>query len=67
VVRSDLPAELLQALLVGADEAGDRWFVEHWDGFEDAEIERMIEEVFAVFRRMLEPPPVGAEHHSNGE
>jgi AcrR family transcriptional regulator len=67
VVRSDLPAELLQALLVGADEAGDRWFVEHWDGFEDSEIERMFDEVFAVFRRMLEPPPVGDAHNSNGE
>lgn len=57
-VRSDLPAELLQVLLVGADEAGDRWMVENWERFEESEVERLLEEVFAIFRRMLEPPPL---------
>jgi AcrR family transcriptional regulator len=56
-VRVDLPAELLQALLVGADEAGDRWFVENWAGLGEEEVERLFGEVFAIFRRMLEPPP----------
>ena len=56
-VRADLPVELLQTLLVGADEAGDRWFVENWDGLREKEIERLFREVFAIFRRMLEPPP----------
>ena len=55
-VRSDLPAELLQALLVGADEAGDRWVVSNWERFDETEIERVFEEVFGIFRRMLEPP-----------
>jgi AcrR family transcriptional regulator len=57
VVRSDLPAELLKVMLVGADEAGDRWMVENWKRFEADEIERIVDEVFAIFRRMLEPPP----------
>jgi len=56
-VRDDLPVELLQALLVGADEAGDRWFVNNWDRLGEKEIERLFEEVFAIFRRMLESPP----------
>jgi AcrR family transcriptional regulator len=56
-VRDDIPAELLQALLVGADEAGDRWFVDNWDRLEETEIERLFEEVFAIYRRMLERPP----------
>lgn len=56
-VRADLPVELLQALLVGADEAGDRWFVNNWDGLEEQEVERLFQEVFSIFRRMLEPPP----------
>jgi AcrR family transcriptional regulator len=55
-VRSDLPAELLQALLVGADEAGDRWFVSNWERLDETEVERLFEEVFSIFRRMLEPP-----------
>jgi AcrR family transcriptional regulator len=56
-VRSDLPAELLQVLLVGADEAGDRWMVENWERFGEDEVEQLLEELFAIFRRMLEPPP----------
>jgi AcrR family transcriptional regulator len=56
-VRADLPVQLLQALLVGADEAGDRWFVENWEGLSEKEVERLFAEVFAIFRRMLEPPP----------
>ena len=56
-VRDDLPVELLQALLVGADEAGDRWFVTNWDDLGEHEIERLFKEVFAIFRRMLETPP----------
>ena len=56
-VRQDLPVDLLQALLVGADEAADRWFVGNWDRLGDDEIERLFEEVFAIFRRILESPP----------
>lgn len=56
-VRNDLPVELLQALLVGADEAGDRWFVENWEELVEPEVERLFQEVFAIFRRMLETPP----------
>ncbi len=57
VVRNDLPVELLQALLTGADESGDRWLAANWDRFDDSEIERFASEVFDIFRRMLEPPP----------
>lgn len=56
-VRDDLPIDLLLALLVGADEATDRWFVENWDRIDDDEIEKLFAEVFAIFRRMMEPPP----------
>ena len=57
IVRGDLPIELLQALLVGADEGGDRWFVQNWDSLDHDDNERLFDEVFAIFRRMLEPPP----------
>ena len=57
VVRDDLPIGLLQALLVGADEAADQWFGLNWDRLGSPEIERLFTEVFAIFRRMLEPPP----------
>jgi hypothetical protein len=57
VVRDDLPVGLLQSLLVGADEAADRWFVRNWTRMDDDEIERVTGEVFAIFRRMMEPQP----------
>ena len=56
-VRNDLPVGSMQALLIGADEAVDQWFVGNWDDLEDDEIERLFTEVFAIFRRMLERPP----------
>lgn len=56
-VRNDLPAGLLQALLVGADEAGDRWVVENWERLGEVEVERIFNQVFGIFRRMLESPP----------
>ncbi len=56
-VRDDLPVELLLALLVGADEAVDQWFALNWDKLDHAEIDRLFTEVFAIFRRMMEPPP----------
>ncbi|MCG6950538.1 MAG: TetR/AcrR family transcriptional regulator [Acidobacteria bacterium] len=56
-VRDDLPAGLLQALLVGADEAGDRWVVENWERLGEVEVERIFDQVFGIFRRMLESPP----------
>jgi AcrR family transcriptional regulator len=55
-VRDDLPIELLQALLVGADVAADQWFALNWDRLDSAEIEHLFTEVFAIFRRMMEPP-----------
>jgi len=57
VVRDDLPVGLIQALLIGADEAADQWFVGNWDDLADDEIERLFTEVFAIFRRMMESPP----------
>ena len=56
-VRDDLPGELLTVLFVGADEAGDCWFVDNWKRLGDDEVERLFAEVFGIFRRMLEPPP----------
>jgi AcrR family transcriptional regulator len=66
-VRNDLPAELLLALLVGADEAGDRWFVDRWESLGEGEVERLFGEVFAIFRRMLEPPPSAGANETRGD
>ena len=56
VVRDDLPVDLLLALLVGADEAVDHWFVLNWNELDEDEIDRLFTEIFAILRRMMERP-----------
>jgi AcrR family transcriptional regulator len=54
-VRTDLPGELLLAILEGADMAADRWFVANWEGLPADETDRLTNAVFRMFRGMLEP------------
>ena len=53
-VRDDGPLELLVAMVFGALEASDRWFVETWDGLSSEERERIAATVFEATRRMAE-------------
>ncbi|MBI5500726.1 MAG: TetR/AcrR family transcriptional regulator [Deltaproteobacteria bacterium] len=56
-IRSDLPLDLLLALMTAADDACDRWLIENWDRLERPEVERITHAVFDGVRRMVEPPP----------
>ncbi len=51
-VRDDGPLELLVAMVFGALEASDRWFVETWDGLSSQEREQIAAIVFEATRRM---------------
>jgi len=55
VVRDDLPLGLLLAMVLGMDEAGDRWIFEHFEELGEAEVERIWKIVFAMWKRMLMP------------
>lgn len=55
-IRNDLPEDLLLTALFGLRAALDRWFFEHWDALEPQRREVLSRQVFAMFRRMLEPP-----------
>jgi AcrR family transcriptional regulator len=55
VVRDDLPIGLLLAMVLGMDEAGDRWVLEHYDELGQEEVERIWNIVFGMWRRMLSP------------
>lgn len=59
VVRSDLPEDLLIALVLAVDEAGDRWMGEHIDDLSPAEARRLTTALFLNLRRLLEPQPEG--------
>jgi hypothetical protein len=53
-VRSDLPAELLMAVVMGIGQAIDVWVITRPP--DDSELERTVGAVFGMMRRALEPP-----------
>lgn len=55
VVRDDMPLELLVQITVAADEAIDRWVVEHFDEFGDDDVDRIVGTYMDVTQRMLAP------------
>jgi AcrR family transcriptional regulator len=61
VVRRDLPLEFLVAVTMAADEAGDRWMVEHLDELEGDRLQRFIEARIDLMRDMLDAENEGWE------
>jgi len=59
VVRSDLPDDLLIALVFGLDEAAELWLVEHLPSLSAAELEGLTMRLLESTRRLLEPQPEG--------
>jgi AcrR family transcriptional regulator len=55
VVRDDLPLGLLIAMVLGMDEAGDRWISVHYDELDEKELRRIWKITFGMWRRMLAP------------
>ena len=55
VVRTDLPAGLVLAILAGAAEASDRWMVDNFEAIGLEEMEAVSYRLFRVFREIAEP------------
>jgi AcrR family transcriptional regulator len=56
-IRQDLPLGLLVELTLAVDEAGDRWFSEHYGDYDEPELARLVEARVDLIRDMLD-----AEH-----
>lgn len=54
-IREDLPRDLLVEVLLAVTEAGDRWFLAHFEDYDDEEIARDAERYVDIYRRVLEP------------
>ncbi|MFB6262389.1 MAG: TetR/AcrR family transcriptional regulator [Bradymonadaceae bacterium] len=63
VVRTDLPRPYAVELCLAVAEAGDRWFLAHFEEYDDEDFQREAERQVDVFRRLLEPREQ-AESHS---
>jgi AcrR family transcriptional regulator len=56
-VRRDLPLDLLVEVTMAVDEAGDRWFAEHHEEYEPADLQALVGARIDLMRDMLD-----AEH-----
>ncbi len=55
VVRTDLPDDLLFAVISGFDRASDEWLVRHWSQLDRAEIDRIALQMADMLRRLISP------------
>jgi AcrR family transcriptional regulator len=58
-VRTDLPLDLLFALMAGMDDAADRWLMENWTRLDRERIQDLSMRMLDMVRRMLAPPAEG--------
>jgi AcrR family transcriptional regulator len=56
-VRTDLPEDLLIAMLTAADTAADHWMVDHWEELGHEEALRISRIVFRAIRALMAPAP----------
>jgi AcrR family transcriptional regulator len=61
VIRTDLPVDLLVEIVMGADQGGDRWMMDHWDEFEEEELRRIVDARVDLLRDMLDKENEGWE------
>ncbi len=53
VIRTDLPLDLLVEIVMGADEGGDRWMMDHWDQLERSGLDEIVDARVDLLRDML--------------
>ena len=61
VVRRDLPLDLLVAVTMAGDDAGDRWMMEHREEFDERGVARLMEARIDLMRDMLDAKHEGWE------
>jgi AcrR family transcriptional regulator len=61
VIRTDLPLDLLVEIVMGADQGGDRWMMEHWDEYSEEEIRNIVDARVDLLRDMLDKENEGWE------
>lgn len=53
LIRSDLPVDLLVAIVMGADHGGDGWMMEHWEELSEEDIKKIVDARVDILRDML--------------
>ncbi len=60
-VRTDLPLELMLGMFLAADEAGDRWMMDHWDELDERGKAELLDARLDFARDMLDARHMGWE------
>ena len=55
IVRTDLPADLLLALVMAVDDVHDQWLLQQWPNTDTTALEALVQRMVDVWRRLLEP------------
>ncbi len=50
----EVPLDLLVEIVMGADQGGDRWMMEHWDEFSEEGIKKIVDARVDLLRDMLD-------------
>lgn len=61
VIRNDLPLDLLVEIVMGADQGGDRWMMDHWDEFSEGDMKKIVDARVDLLRDMLDKENEGWE------
>ena len=61
VIRTDLPLELLVEIVMGADQGGDKWMMEHWEEFSGEDLRKIVDARVDLLRDMLDKENEGWE------
>jgi hypothetical protein len=56
VVRTDLPEDLLMAVVGAADQAADHWMMDHWESLPAEQREEIAGRLFEIVRAIAAPP-----------
>lgn len=54
VIRTDVPVPMLVEVAMAMDGAADRWLLEHWDEYDDAELRPLLTAQFDLLRDVLD-------------
>ncbi|MHB1194452.1 MAG: TetR/AcrR family transcriptional regulator [Longimicrobiales bacterium] len=60
-VRTDLPLELMLGMFLAADQAGDRWMLDHWDELDEPGKAELLDARLDFARDMLDARHMGWE------
>jgi len=61
LIRTDLPTDLLVEIVMGADQGGDRWMMEHWDELSKEDLRSIVDARVDLLRDMLDKENEGWE------